>query len=102
MSALTSAARVVGIAGRAIAAVLVIGILLVAFEANEDNALVDAVLDVGRFFADPFRAIFELDDDKAQIGLNWGIAAAVYLAAAAVLAAGLRRAATRPAGRGRR
>lgn len=101
MNALATIARLVRAVGGAIAAVLVIGILLVLFEANEDNTLVDAVLEVGRFFADPFRAIFELDDDKAQIALNWGIAAAVYPTAAAVVAAGLRRAATRPAGRRR-
>lgn len=93
MNAVASIARVVRVLGAAIAGVLVIGILLVLLEANEDNALVDAVLEVGRFFADPFRGIFELDDNKAQIALNWGIAAAVYLAAAALVIAVLRRAA---------
>lgn len=101
MSALASIARIVRTAGGLIAAVLVIGILLVVLEANEDNAVVDLVLDVGRFFADPFRRIFELDDNKAQIALNWGIAAALYLAAAALVATLLRRAAVGPARRNR-
>lgn len=93
MEILTALARIVRLIGGLIAAVLVIGILLVAFEANEDNVLVDAILDVGRFFADPFRAIFELDNDKVQIAINWGIAAAAYLLVAGLLAIALRRAA---------
>lgn len=91
MEALAALARIVRAIGGLIAAVLVLGTLLVAFEANEDNALVDAILEVGRFFADPFRAIFELDNDKVQIAINWGIAAAVYLLVAGLVAMVLRR-----------
>ena len=67
------------IAGWVIAGILVVGIILVVTDANEDNALVDAALDVGRFFADPFRGIFEMDDNDMQISVNWGIAAVVYV-----------------------
>lgn len=85
MNVVAPIVRLVRLAAGLIAGVLVIGILLVVFEANEENTLVDAILEVGRFFADPFRRIFELDDDKAQIAINWGIGAAVYLAAAALI-----------------
>lgn len=95
MTALAPIVRLLRAAAGAIAAVLVLGILLVVLEANQDNGLVDFVLDVGRFFADPFRAIFDLEDAKAQIAVNWGIAAVAYLAAAAAVAALLRAAAAR-------
>ena len=59
-------------------------------DANEDNGLVSAILDVGRFFTDPFRDFFELDDNKLEIAINWGIAAIVYVAIAMIIAAVLR------------
>ena len=91
MKAVALIVRLVRVVVGLIAGVLVAGVLLVVFDANEDNALVDAILEVGRFFADPFRGIFELDDNKAQIALNWGIAALVYLVAGALVIAVVRR-----------
>ena len=44
-------------------------------ECKQVLSLVAAVLDVGRFFADPFRQIFQLDDNHLQIAINWGIGA---------------------------
>jgi hypothetical protein len=82
--------RIVRIIGAVIAGVLALGVLLVVVDANEDNALVNAVLEVARFFAAPFRGIIELDDNKLQIAINWGIAALVYLAIAALVAAAIR------------
>lgn len=79
-------ARIIRLAGALIVAVLVVGILLVVLDAGEDNRLVDAVLEVGRFFAAPFRDIFELDDNHAEIALNWGIGAAVYALVAGLIA----------------
>jgi hypothetical protein len=72
--------------GMLIAFVIVVGIALVALDANEDNALVDAWLEVARFFTRPFRGIFELDDSTRQIAVNWGIAAVVYVLVFALLA----------------
>ena len=77
------------IAGWVIAGILVVGIILVVTDANEDNALVEAALDVGRFFAEPFRGIFEMDDNDMQIAVNWGIAAVVYVVIGIVLSTGL-------------
>jgi hypothetical protein len=74
-------------AGFAIAFVIVVGIALVVLDANEDAELVDAWLGIARFFTDPFRGIFDLERGKEdlQIAINWGIAAAVYVAAGSLL-----------------
>lgn len=92
-------ARVIRIIGGLIAAILVLGIVLVLVDANENNALVGAVLDVGRFFADPFRRIITMDDADVQIAINWGIAALVYLLVAALIAAAIAAVARRVAER---
>ena len=81
------ACRVINAAGWAIGGVLGVGILFVLGQANEGNVLVDVVLDVGRFFADPFRQMFVMDDDDLQIAANWSIAAAVYIVLAIAIAA---------------
>ena len=75
------------IAGWVIAGIIALGIVLVVLDANEDNGLVDAILDVGRFFAKPFRDIFEMDDNDLEIAVNWGIAAVVYVVLGIVLSA---------------
>ena len=67
------------------------GILLVVLEANRDNAIVEAVLDAARFLAGPFDDMFQPDERKEQVGVNWGIAAAVYLLVGGLIARLLRR-----------
>jgi vacuolar-type H+-ATPase subunit I/STV1 len=57
---------------------LLIGILLVVLEANRGNEIVNFVLNIGEFFADPFDNIFSPDGYKAKVALNWGIAALIY------------------------
>ncbi len=84
-------ARLVRLIARLVAGVLVAGILLVVFEANRDNTIVEAVLDAARFLAGPFDDMFQPDGRKAQIGVNWGIAAAVYLLVGGLIARLLRR-----------
>ena len=81
-------ARVIRMIGAAIALVIVVGIVLVVTDAKESNVIVGAWLDVARFFTEPFRNIFDLAKGKEelQIGINWGIAALVYFAIAAILA----------------
>ena len=79
-------ARILVVITSVIAGILVLGILLVLLEANRGNDLVDVVLDVARFFAGPFHDMFELDDRKARIAVNWGIAAAVYLVVGRLIA----------------
>ena len=84
-------ARVVMLVAGLVAAAVALGIVLVVLEANRDNAVVDAALDAAKFLAGPFDDVFELDDRKARIAVNWGIAAAVYLLAGTVVAHLLRR-----------
>lgn len=93
-------ARILRTIGMLIAAVLAIGVLLVVVDANEDNAIVNAVLEIGRFFSGPFRGIIELDDNDLQIAINWGIAALVYIAVFFALAALVRAVAGRAGNRG--
>jgi hypothetical protein len=69
-----------------VAAVIVLGILLVVLEANRDNSIVNAVLDAARFLAGPFKDIFNLDNHKTEVAVNYGLAAAIYLIAGRLLA----------------
>jgi hypothetical protein len=79
-------ARLVNLVASLVAAVIVIGILLVVFEANRDNSIVNAVLDAARFLAGPFKDIFNLDNHKTEVAVNYGLAAAVYLIAGRLIA----------------
>lgn len=99
--------RVVNIITGLVVAVIFVGVLLVLFEANEDNAIVAAILDVVGFLAAPFEDFFEIDEENEQLAVNWGIAAAVYgvfglLLSRALAAAGRATAATAERRRERR
>ena len=74
-----------------IAGIIVLGIVLVLAEANPRNPLVDLVLDVGRFLTRPFRNLFQQDDPKQNVLVNWGIAALAYLLLGALIARVVRR-----------
>jgi hypothetical protein len=73
-----SIARVVTLVATAVAAVLVLGIVLVVLEANRSNDIVQVVRDAARFLAGPFDGLFTLDRTKVEIAVNWGIAAVVW------------------------
>ena len=75
---------------------IVLGIALVVLGANEDNALVGAVRDAADFLAAPFRDVFERDDLKEELAINWGIAVLVYFVVGRAVAALLRRGGPRP------
>ena len=79
-------ARLVTLAAAVVAAIVVIGILLVVLAANQSNSLVDAGMDAARWLSGPFHGLFTFDSHKTTIAVNWGIAAAVYLAAGRLLA----------------
>jgi hypothetical protein len=79
-------ARLVNLVASLVAGVIVVGILLVVLEANRDNSIVNAVLDAARFLAGPFKDIFNLDNHKTEVAVNYGLAAAVYLIAGRLLA----------------
>ena len=81
-----SLARFFILLGTAVAAVLVLGIVLVVLEANTSNAIVEAVRAAARFLAGPFDGLFTLDSNKAEKAVNWGIAAVVWYALARLIA----------------
>ena len=74
-----SIAKAVTLITGVIAAILVIGILLVVLEANRSNELVQVVRDAAQFLAGPFDDLFSLDRPKVEVAVNWGIAAVVWL-----------------------
>jgi uncharacterized protein YggT (Ycf19 family) len=79
-------ARMVRLVAMLVVAVIVLGILLHVLGANGSNALVKLVYDVDRPLVAPFKNLFNLKDAKAQIAVNWGIAAAAYALAGMFIA----------------
>lgn len=79
-------ARVILLVARVVALIIVVGILLVVLEANPENDIVSLVADVAEFLVGPFEALFELMDRKLEVGVNYGIAAIVYLVVGGLLA----------------
>lgn len=88
-------ARVLNIAILLIVGVIGTGIALYLLGANEQNALVAAVLSIDRVLVWPFRFLFELQNNYAQVVLNWGLAALVYLGVGILLTRLLDRAGNR-------
>lgn len=78
-------ARLVHLLGVIVAAILVVGILLVVLKANQSNGIVSAFHDAARFLAGPFRNLFSLSSHKAEVAVNYGIAAIVWYAVARVI-----------------
>lgn len=74
-----SIARFVILATGVVAAVLVLGIVLVVLEANRSNDIVQVVRDAAQFLAGPFDGLFTLERNKVEVAVNWGIAAVVWL-----------------------
>jgi hypothetical protein len=71
-------ARIVSLATAIVVGIIVVGIVLVLLEANRGNEVVNAILDAGKFLAGPFDNVFKLDSHKANVGVNWGLAAVIY------------------------
>lgn len=84
-------ARLVTLVTGIVVGIVVIGILLVVFDANRGNGIVDFVLDVGEFLVEPFDNVFKPDGKKARVGANWGVAAAIYACVGATIAGLIRR-----------
>ena len=78
--------RLIRLAAGIVAGVIVLGISFVVLEANPDNAIVSAVDDVARTLVGPFDGMFDLDDAKTTIAVNWGIGALAYLILGALIA----------------
>jgi hypothetical protein len=85
-NARATVARLLILLASAVALVLVVGILLVVLGANASNEIVSAIQDAAKFLAGPFDGMFTLDDRKATVAVNWGIAAVVWYAVGHLLA----------------
>jgi membrane-bound ClpP family serine protease len=79
--------RLVRVATGIVAAVIVIGVLLVVLEANPRHEIVATVNGIASDLVGPFKRLFTLDSGKLQVLVNWGIAAGVYLVIGVLFAA---------------
>jgi hypothetical protein len=84
-------ARIVSLATAIVVGVILLGIVLVLLDANRGNEIVNALLDAGKFLVGPFDNVFKMDSHKANVGVNWGLAAVVYGLAGSLIAKLLRR-----------
>ena len=84
-------ATVIDIVVGLVTALIVLGIVLFVLGANEDNAVVGAVYDAAKFLVGPFDDVFERDDEKEAVAINWGIAVVVYFVVGRVITGLLRR-----------
>jgi hypothetical protein len=84
-------ARIVRLITSVVVGLIVVAIVLVLLEANRDNAIVDWLVGAGDFLSKPFHGIFTPDGRKAQVAVNWGLAAVIYGLAGGFLARLLRR-----------
>jgi hypothetical protein len=81
-----SIARALIVIAGVVAAVLVLGILLVLLKADRSNDIVKAVNDAASFLAGPFDGLFTFDSKRVETTVNWGIAAVVWYALGRVIA----------------
>jgi len=84
--AANSLARLVRLVAWTVAAIIVAGILLVVLKANPNNGIVSAIHDLARDLVGPFTGMFQLQDHRVEVAVNWGIGAVVYVLAGALVA----------------
>jgi hypothetical protein len=83
--------RVLNTIGMAIVAVIVVFILLTFLEANPDNTAARLVRELAEFFNLGLANLFLVDDPKWMVGLNYGMAALIWLVITSVLVRLVRR-----------
>jgi hypothetical protein len=84
-------ARVLNTIGLAIVGVIVAYILLTLLEANPDNTVAILVRQLAEHFNLGLANLFLLDDPRWMIGLNYGVAALIWLAITTVVVRLVRR-----------
>jgi hypothetical protein len=84
-------ARIVRLITSIVVGLIVLAIALVVLEANRDNAIVDWFVGAGDWLSNPFHGIFSMDGRKANVAVNWGLAALVYALIGGFIARMLRR-----------
>jgi hypothetical protein len=80
------AARVIMAIAAIIAGIIVLDIVLFWANANGNNDIVHFFMQIGSFFATPFKELFRVDGTKQSMLVNWGIAAIAYLVVGGILA----------------
>jgi hypothetical protein len=83
--------RVLNTIGLAIVAVIVIYIVLTFLEANPENTVAVLVRQLAEYFNLGLANLFLVEDPKWMIGLNYGVAALVWLVITTVLVRLIRR-----------
>jgi hypothetical protein len=78
-------ARIVRMAASIVVGIIVVAIVLVLLGANPSNDIVTWFHDAGAWLAGPFKGLFNLDSAKADVAVNWGIAAIVYSVVAGIV-----------------
>src|SRR5438874_6660166 len=71
-------ARIVRTATTVVVGFIVAGIVLHLLGAHASNAVVGSVYDVAGWLVTPFKGVFSPGGAKANIAVNWGLAAIVY------------------------
>ena len=84
-------ARIVSLITMVVVGLIVVGIVLVVLEANRSNDVVNAVLDGAKFLAGPLDNAFKLHGHKANVAVNWGLAALIYAFIGGIVVRLLRR-----------
>ena len=79
-------ARIVRIVTAVVVGFIVVGIVLHLLDAHASNAVVGFVYDVAGWLVTPFKGVFSPGGAKANIAVNWGLAAIVYGIAGGLLA----------------
>jgi len=75
-----------------VAVVLIVaGILIHVLGANTSNGIVSAVNDAAKWLTQPFHNVFHLSGKKANVAVNWGLAAVIYAIAGGFIASMLAR-----------
>src|SRR3954451_20809360 len=78
-------ARLIRLAWAVVVGLIVLAILLVVLGASQSNGVVNWIHDAGSWLSSPFHGIFNIDNHKANVAVNWGIAALASSAIAMLL-----------------
>jgi hypothetical protein len=84
-------ARLIRTVAAVVAVVIVAAIILRLVGANPSNTIVADIHDAGSWLVGPFHGLFSVKDSNLEMGLNWGLAALVYLFVGGLLASLLAR-----------
>ena len=84
-------ARLIRVAGAIAAGIIVLAIVLHLLGAKTSNGVVHAIHQAGSWLSSWSHGLFSIQNGDVNMAVNWGIAAAVYLVAAHVIARALAR-----------